>query len=302
MSERKKVLVTGSNGLLGQKLTDLFLTKTDWELLATGVGINRHPVGTEGGGYRYEVLDITDEGMVNALLRRELPDVVIHTAAMTQVDDCEFQKEACVALNITAVERLAKLSSELGFHMVHISTDFIFNGTKAMVTEEELHQPLSYYGWSKWEGEKAVMEHSNSYSILRTVLVYGKVADMSRTNIVLWAHGALRDGKKANVVTDQFRTPTLAEDLAMGCFLAAEKQAQGIFHIAGKDYMSVIELVERVAKFYGFSMEHISRVDSSTLNQPAKRPPDTGLDIEKARRELGYEPHSFEEGLALMNL
>lgn len=146
------------------------------------------------------------------------------------------------------------------------------------------------------------MEHSNSYSILRTVLVYGKVADMSRTNIVLWAHGALRDGKKANVVTDQFRTPTLAEDLAMGCFLAAEKQAQGIFHIAGKDYMSVIELVERVAKFYGFSMEHISRVDSSTLNQPAKRPPDTGLDIEKARRELGYEPHSFEEGLALMNL
>ena len=302
MSERKKVLVTGSNGLLGQKLTDLFLTKTDWELLATGVGINRHPVGTEGGGYRYEVLDITDEGMVNALLRRELPDVVIHTAAMTQVDDCEFQKEACVALNITAVERLAKLSSELGFHLVHISTDFIFNGTKAMVTEEELPQPLSYYGWSKWEGEKAVMEHSNSYSILRTVLVYGKVADMSRTNIVLWAHGALRDGKKANVVTDQFRTPTLAEDLAMGCFLAAEKQAQGIFHIAGKDYMSVIELVERVAKFYGFSMEHISRVDSSTLNQPAKRPPDTGLDIEKARRELGYEPHSFEEGLALMNL
>lgn len=302
MSERKKVLVTGSNGLLGQKLTDLFLTKTDWELLATGVGINRHPVGTEGGRYRYEVLDITDEGMVNALLRRELPDVVIHTAAMTQVDDCEFQKEACVALNITAVERLAKLSSELGFHLVHISTDFIFNGTKAMVTEEELPQPLSYYGWSKWEGEKAVMEHSNSYSILRTVLVYGKVADMSRTNIVLWAHGALRDGKKANVVTDQFRTPTLAEDLAMGCFLAAEKQAQGIFHIAGKDYMSVIELVERVAKFYGFSMEHISRVDSSTLNQPAKRPPDTGLDIEKARRELGYEPHSFEEGLALMNL
>ena len=302
MAEKKKVLVTGSNGLLGQKLTDLFISKADWELVATGVGANRHPRSMEDGAYRYEVLDITDEGMVNAVLRRELPDVVIHTAAMTQVDDCEFQRDACVALNVVSVERLAKLSTELGFHLVHISTDFIFDGTKAMVTEEELPNPLSYYGWSKWEGEKAVMENANSYSILRTVLVYGKVADMSRTNIVLWAHGALRDGKKANVVTDQFRTPTLAEDLAMGCFLAAEKKAQGIYHIAGKDYMSVIELVERVAKFYGFSMENITRVDSSTLNQPAKRPPDTGLSIEKARKDLGYEPHSFEEGLALLNL
>jgi len=302
MAEKKKVLVTGSNGLLGQKLTDLFTSKADWELVATGVGANRHPRSTEDGVYRYEVLDITDEGMVNAVLRRELPDVVIHTAAMTQVDDCEFQRDACVALNVVSVERLAKLSTELGFHLVHISTDFIFDGTKAMVTEEELPNPLSYYGWSKWEGEKAVMENANSYSILRTVLVYGKVADMSRTNIVLWAHGALRDGKKANVVTDQFRTPTLAEDLAMGCFLAAEKKAQGIYHIAGKDYMSVIELVERVAKFYGFSMENINRVDSSTLNQPAKRPPDTGLSIEKACKDLGYDPHSFEEGLALLNL
>jgi dTDP-4-dehydrorhamnose reductase len=94
----------------------------------------------------------------------------------------------------------------------------------------------------------------------------------------------------------------LAEDLAMGCFLAAEQRAQGIFNIAGKDYMSVIELVERVASFYGYSMDCINRVDSSTLNQPAKRPPITGLDISKAVKELGYAPRSFEEGLALLGL
>jgi dTDP-4-dehydrorhamnose reductase len=112
----------------------------------------------------------------------------------------------------------------------------------------------------------------------------------------------LKNQKSANVVTDQFRTPTLAEDLAMGCFLAAAQRAQGIFNIAGKDYMSVIELVERVASFYGYSMECINRVDSSTLNQPAKRPPITGLDISKAIAQLGYTPHSFEEGLALLTL
>jgi dTDP-4-dehydrorhamnose reductase len=239
---------------------------------------------------------------VTSLLGNELPDVVIHTAAMTQVDDCEFKRDECVSLNITAVANLAKLSTQLGFHLVHVSTDFIFDGTKPMYREEDEPNPLSYYGWSKLEGEKCVIELANSYSILRTVLVYGKVADMSRTNIVLWAHGTLKNQKSANVVTDQFRTPTLAEDLAMGCFLAASKHAQGIFNIAGKDYMSVIELVERVAHFYGYSMDCIRRVDSSTLNQPAKRPPITGLDIRKAAEVLGYQPHSFEEGLALLNL
>jgi dTDP-4-dehydrorhamnose reductase len=290
---------TGSNGLLGQKLTDLFLKQADWDLLATGAGANRHPARE---GYRYETLDITDSVAMERLLARELPDVVIHTAAMTQVDDCEFKRDECVALNVTAVSELAQLSTRLGFHLVHVSTDFIFDGTKPMYTEDDAANPLSYYGWSKLEGEKRVIEHANSYSILRTVLVYGQVADMSRTNIVLWAHGTLKQQKAANVVTDQFRTPTLAEDLAMGCFLAAAQRAQGIYNIAGKDYMSVIELVERVAKFYGYSMDCINRVDSSTLNQPAKRPPITGLDINKAVTQLGYAPHSFEEGLALLGL
>ena len=296
---KTKVLVTGSNGLLGQKLTDLFLGQPNWDLLATGAGLNRHPAKE---GYRYETMDITNGDEVEAILQRELPDVVIHTAAMTQVDDCEFKRDECVALNVTAVEHLAQLSTKLGFHLVHVSTDFIFDGTKPMYVESDEAKPLSYYGWSKLEGEKRVIEHANSYSILRTVLVFGQVADMSRTNIVLWAHGTLKQQKSANVVTDQFRTPTLAEDLAMGCFFAAEQRAQGIYNIAGKDYMSVIELVERVASFYGFSMDCINRVDSSTLNQPAKRPPITGLDISKAVRELGYAPHSFEEGLALLGL
>jgi dTDP-4-dehydrorhamnose reductase len=297
-----KILVTGSNGLLGQKLTDLLIQDSGIELIATGRGKNRHPMSDSDAGYTYIELDITDNQSVEILLRDVKPDIVIHTAAMTQVDDCEFEKELCVSLNIDCVEQLARLSQKLDYRLIHLSTDFIFDGTKSMYVESDEAKPLSYYGWSKLEGEKRVIEHANSYSILRTVLVFGQVADMSRTNIVLWAHGTLKQQKSANVVTDQFRTPTLAEDLAMGCFLAAEQRAQGIFNIAGKDYMSVIELVERVASFYGYSMDCINRVDSSTLNQPAKRPPITGLDISKAVRELGYAPRSFEEGLALLGL
>ncbi len=293
---KETILVTGSNGLLGQKLTDLYLQNNNINLVATGKGLNRYP---SKEGYVYQEMDITNSHNVKEVLEMYKPSVVIHTAAMTQVDDCEFKKEECVSLNIDSVKNLSELSSEMGFHLVHLSTDFIFDGTKPMYTETDEPNPLSYYGWSKLEAEKMVMENAKSWSILRTILVYGQVADMSRSNIILWTYNTLKEQKSAKVVFDQFRTPTLAEDLAMGCFLAAEKKAQGIFNIAGKDYVSIIELVEKVASMYHFSTENIETVSSDTLNQPAKRPPITGLNIQKAQEVLGYEPHSLEEGIKI---
>lgn len=293
---KETILVTGSNGLLGQKLTDLYLQNNNINLVATGKGSNRYP---SKEGYVYQEMDITNSHNVKEVLEMYKPSVVIHTAAMTQVDDCEFKKEECVSLNIDSVKNLSELSSEMGFHLVHLSTDFIFDGTKPMYTETDEPNPLSYYGWSKLEAEKMVIENAKSWSILRTILVYGQVADMSRSNIILWTYNTLKEQKSAKVVFDQFRTPTLAEDLAMGCFLASEKKAQGIFNIAGKDYVSIIELVEKVANMYHFSTENIETVSSDTLNQPAKRPPITGLNIQKAQEVLGYEPHSLEEGIKI---
>jgi dTDP-4-dehydrorhamnose reductase len=296
-SIQSMILVTGSNGLLGQKLTDLYLQHPEKPFVATGKGPNRHPVKT---GYIYEDADITDHDKMRKLVEKYQPSAIIHTAAMTNVDACETDKEACVALNIAAVENLAKLSAEFGFRLIHLSTDFIFDGTHPMYTEDEQPNPLSYYGWSKWEGEKKVMEFAKDWTILRTVLVYGVVADMSRSNIVLWAYNTLKNGTEAKVVNDQYRTPTLAEDLAMGCFLAEEKKGQGIYNICGPDYMGIHELMERMAQFFNFKLDNISLVSSDTLNQPAKRPPITGLDIGKAVREWNYRPHSFAEGLQLV--
>ena len=244
-------------------------------------------------------MDITNPEQMDAVIDTFNPDVIIHTAAMTQVDDCEFEKESCVALNIESVEYLAKKSKRAGFRLVHLSTDFIFDGTKKMYQEDDEPNPLSYYGWSKLEAEKRVLSYADNFAILRTVLVYGQVADMSRSNIILWAYNTLKEGKAAKVVDDQFRTPTLAEDLAQGCILAAKSDAQGVFNIAGKDYIGIYELVNQIADLYDLSMENISKVSSTTLNQPAKRPPITGLDIQKARKILGYEPHSLEEGIKI---
>jgi dTDP-4-dehydrorhamnose reductase len=169
------------------------------------------------------------------------------------------------------------------------------------VGEEEKANPLSYYGLSKLKGEEIVTGNSKSWTILRTVLVYGVVNDMSRSNIVLWAKGNLEQGKTLNVVGDQFRTPTLAEDLAQGCALAAAQKAHGIFNISGRDFMSVFDLVYRVAEYWKLDKSLLNLSTSEGIKQPAKRPPITGFRLDKAIKELGYKPHSFEEGLAVLD-
>ena len=293
----KKILITGANGLLGQKLIDLYLTKPDKTLIATAKGDCRYP---HRNNFIYASLDITNQQEVEEVINRFQPDCVINTAAMTNVDVCETEKEACDALNVEAVKYLADACKKVNAHFIHISTDFIFDGENGPYSEEAEALPLSYYGWSKLKGEDMVKTHANSWAILRTVLVYGVVHDMSRSNIVLWAKGALEKGQTINVVDDQFRTPTLAEDLAMGCFLAEDQQAQGIYNISGKDFMNIFELVNAIANYYELDASLIKRSSSTNLNQPAKRPPITGFKLDKAMRELNYQPHSFSEGLEIV--
>ena len=294
----KKILVTGSNGLLGQKLVYALRDRRDVELIATSRGENRVK---ETSGYIYESLDITNETDVKSVIKKYLPDSIINTAAMTNVDPCETERELCWKMNVDSVKYLIDACKEHNCHLVHLSTDFIFDGEKgSLYTEEDEPNPVSYYGLSKLEAEKLVQASEIKWAILRTILVYGIVDDMSRSNIVLWAKGALESKKVLNVVDDQFRSPTLAEDLAQGCVLAALNEAEGIFNISGKDYMSVLEIVYRVADYFGLDKSLVNVVSSATLSQPAKRPPRTGFDLTKSRNILGYEPHSFEEGIAIL--
>jgi dTDP-4-dehydrorhamnose reductase len=293
----KKVLITGSNGLLGQKLLDLYLTIEDIELIATARGENRYP---RKEGYTYTSLDITNEKEVQHVIAQHAPDCIINTAAMTNVDSCETDKEGCDKLNVDAVAYLIAAANTLGAHLIHLSTDFIFDGKKGPYKEDDEANPLSYYGHSKLLAENMVREYCTKWSIARTVLVYGVVNDMSRSNIVLWAKGALEKGQPINVVDDQFRTPTLAEDLAKGCQLIEHKQAEGIYNISGKDQMSILELVQRVANYFDLDASVLRVVSSESLNQPAKRPPLTGFDLTKSRKVLGYEPHSFEQGIGVL--
>ena len=290
--------MTGSNGLLGQKLVYKLKDRTDVELIATARGANRLVDQT---GYLFRSMDIEDRQSVDAVIDTVKPHHIIHTAAMTQVDDCELDHAACDRANVDAVQYIVNAAERNNSHLVHISTDFIFNGKEGPYDEQGVADPLSYYGNAKWKGELIIQQSKLQWAILRTVLVYGIVDNMSRSNIVLWAKGALEKGKPINVVDDQFRSPTLAEDLADGCILAVDRNATGIYNISGKDQFAIIDLVREVADHYGLDRNLINPVSSETLNQPAKRPPITGFILDKARRELGYEPHSFKEGMALMD-
>lgn len=292
----KKVLVTGSNGLLGQKLTDLYL-QTSVHLIATGKGENRHPVKS---GYEYETMDISDEDSVQNVILKHKPDTIIHGAAMTNVDACELDPEACDLLNVKATQYLVDAANAVDAHLIFVSTDFIFDGTAGPYKETDKPNPLSIYGQAKLDAEQIVTNQAAKWAIARTVLVFGIVADMSRSNIVLWAKQSLEDKKPINVVDDQYRSPTLAEDLAIGCRLIEEQNATGIFNISGKDQMNIYELVQRVADHFGLSMETVSKIDSKSLNQPAKRPPVTGFDLSKSRKVLGYDPRSFDESIAIV--
>jgi dTDP-4-dehydrorhamnose reductase len=294
---KKRILLTGSNGLLGQKLVDLLIQQEGIDLTATARGENRLPYSD---GYTYQSMDITDRQQLLDVISEVRPDVVIHTAAMTDVDKCELQKDACWAQNVQAVEYLVEACRASDTFLLHVSTDFIFDGTAGPYDETAEGNPISFYGWSKYAAEKVVIHSDLRWAIARTVLVYGIAHDMSRSNIILWVKKSLEDGKNIKVVTDQWRSPTLAEDLATGCYLIADKEAEGIFNISGKEVLTPYDMAIKTANYFGLDKSLIAQADASTFTQTARRPPRTGFTLDKSQRELGYNPHTFEEGIAVL--
>ena len=293
-----KILITGANGLLGQKLVHLLSEKDEVAVVATAHGGNRLPSSLKG--YQYLSMDILDSNRVISIVNDIQPDVIIHTAAMTNVDQCEEEKEACWELNVTAVDTLIQACKKTNSFLLHLSTDFIFDGQAGPYSETDTPSPISYYGESKLAAEQLLEKSTIDWAIVRTVLVYGIVHDMSRSNIILWVKNSLENKSPIRVVNDQCRTPTLAEDLAMGCWLIAQQRAKGIFNISGKDLLTPFEMAMKTADFFELDKSLITEVDASTFSQTAKRPPKTGFILGKAEKTLRYNPHSFDEGIAIL--
>lgn len=289
-----KVVVTGSNGLLGQSLINLLLKEKEvYKVFGLSRGDNR----SGRDDFSYVSIDITNEKKLKEILLQTEPNVIINTAAMTQVDDCEGDRKACDLLNVSVVEWLGEISEKIEAHLIHLSTDFIFDGIKGNYKETDVPNPLSYYGVSKLKSEEVLINSKISYTILRTILVFGKVYDMSRSNIVLWVKSMLEKGKEITIVDDQFRSPTYVEDLALACKIAMDKKAKGIFNISSNELLSVYEIVQQIADVFHLDKKLIKPISTSTLNQTAPRPAKTGFDLSKTNRVLEFYPESFKESL-----
>ena len=289
-----KVVITGSNGLLGQSLLKLLLKeKNAYQVLGFSKGENR----SGRDDFEYHSIDLTDEELLKKTLLQSSPNVIINAAAMTNVDRCEIDKNECDKINVELVKLLTQVGTQINAHMIHISTDFIFDGKKGNYTETDKPNPLSYYGMSKLKSEQVLINSKITYTILRTILVFGKVHAMRRSNIVLWVKDMLERGREITMVHDQYRAPTYVEDLAMACKISIDRKAQGIFNISSNQTLSIYKIAQQIAEVFQLNNNLIKPISTLELDQKAVRPLKTGFDLSNTKRNLGIHAKSFKEDL-----
>lgn len=296
---KKKVLITGANGQLGQKLV-LYCLEHNIDFIATAQSTNKF---SKCPTDNFRHLDVSNFRQVAKVVSEYRPTHIINAAAMTNVDACETSIEQCYDINFKGVRNILAAIKYSDIHLIQISTDFIFDGEKKLYTETDTPNPLGEYGKSKWEGEKALLESGyEHFTILRTSLVYGVGERLKKSNIFLWAMGLLREGKSITIVDDQFRTPTYVNDLADACFLAIEKNATGVYNIAGAELHSMYEFIQLVADYVKVDRNKITAITTADLNQKAPRPQSSGLIIDKAKEGLNFKPTGFIESLSKIDL
>ncbi|MEZ4700354.1 MAG: dTDP-4-dehydrorhamnose reductase [Rhodothermales bacterium] len=291
----QRILITGANGLLGQELVAAFSPHPEFDVLATGK--DEQP-RFSGGSYGYTQLDLTSAADVRHLFGLFTPDVVINCAAMTAVDQCEDERDACWRINVDAVEQMTRCCLNFGVKLVHISTDFVFDGKGGPYTENQRPDPVNFYGKSKLAAENAILKSGlGRWAIARTVLVYGAGENLTRSNIALWVIDKLSRGEEIQVVDDQWRTPTYAPDLAQGILRLIKFDKTGIYHLSGREYLSVYDFAQKIAAMFDLDATLIKRTNSSGFSQKALRPLNTGFIILKAESEFGYKPRTIEQSL-----
>jgi dTDP-4-dehydrorhamnose reductase len=290
-----RILITGANGLLGQALVRRLSQNREFDVLATA---RDDAPRFDGGSCGYSPLDVTQPDAVENVFEDFAPDVVINCAAMSDVAECDENRNEAWATNARAVKRLAKHCNETRARLVQVSSDFVFNGKRGPYDEDARPDPVNYYGRAKLAGENAVREAGRSnWAIVRTVLLYGTGQGLSRSNVVLWMIDELSQGNQLHIVDDQYRTPTHVDDLATGIERLVDREKTGIYHISGRDLVSIYELACTVAEVFDLDASLIEPVSSDFFEDDVDRPPRTGFIVDRAAEELDYDPRSLEDGL-----
>lgn len=285
-----RVVLTGSTGLVGSAIIEKASETGELEIIPW------FRTSTDSVG-EHIVADLTNEEQWQAQLFKIKPDVLIHAAAESHVDRCSNDFGVCRQINVDATKKLVHTCNEMGTHLVYISSDFVFNGKADGFYEESQCEPVNQYGETKLEAETFVIEVANSWSIVRTIMVYGVTNTLKRNNILTWVVNSLHKDQPITVVNDQFRMPTFSHDLASGILTIAKRKHRGIFHLCGEDYLSVYEFACRIAKHYDLNESLIRPVSAAWLKEKNPRPAKTGFSLLKSRAVLNYTPTGLDESL-----
>lgn len=283
-----KIFITGGSGLLGSKVAEIALEK-EYEVYS---GYNSHKPEF-GEPVKFDLAN--PESVVKAIDEVK-PDAIIHSAALTDVDKCEVEKELAYKINVEGTRVVAEMARKVGAFMVYISTDYVFDGSKGMYKEEDETNPINYYGYTKLLGEK----YCQDFCIARTCVIYGAKPASGKVNFALWLINKLENGESVRIITDQYITPTLNTNLAKMLLEIAERKIIGVFHLAGATRVSRFEFAKEIARVFGLDDSLIipSRMDE--INWIAKRPKDSSLDTSKANKFLNEKPYELKKALKVL--
>ena len=290
MSKHEKVLfVTGASGLLGNRIVEKATCHFRVIPLHNTKPLHAHSLK----------LDITNASEVSSLFNKLKPYAVIHTASETNVDKCEAEKAHAWKVNVEGTQNIASTSNKVGAKLIYISTDYVFDGLKGNYTERDKPNPINYYGVTKLEGEKKVIENCKNYTILRTSVLYGW--HPWKQNFVTWVISQLKQNKEIAVVEDHFNTPTLADSLAEMIMEAVQKDLYGLYHASGSERISRYNFALQIAKTFNLDAGLIKPAKMNQLTTwIARRPRDSSLNTEKIQKQLKTKPLNITQGLKRM--
>lgn len=286
-----KILILGANGFTGRRILKRLFP--NHQVMACSL----HPDILPEGGYQFQTLNMADSDATDTLLKNFQPEVIINASALSVVDYCEQHPEEAYALNVSAVKHLAEYCQMNSCRLIHLSTDFVFDGTASEAyTETDTPNPVNYYGKTKRWSEEAIEQTCSNYAIVRVEVVYGKPFPGQHGNIVHLVKNRLENGQGIRVVSDQFRSPTWVEDIARATEALLSDKYQGIYHICGGETLSVADIAYRAAKYFELDISLIQPVTTEEMNEATPRPLFSPMSSEKAFREFGYQPSELEEG------
>ncbi|MGL4781231.1 MAG: SDR family oxidoreductase [Bacteroidales bacterium] len=289
-----KILILGANGFIGRKILLDLLNVEIYELYACSLNEDIEP----RKGYMFAQIDITNEEALNTYMSLIAPDVIINVAAMSSLHDCEIHRSKAMKINVDIVNPLIEYVNKHDKYLIHFSTDFVFNGyRKRLYTEEDAQDPLNFYGQTKARAEELIKVSHVRAAILRVEVVFGEPLPGQHGNIFTLVRDKLANGEIVQVVDDQYRTPTYIDDVVSVISLMIRKKPEGIFHIAGPEYLSISDFAFRIARFYGYNEKNIEVVSTRLMNDHIERPRYSGLSIQKARKRLGYNPKNILKSL-----